>query len=135
VLVFFKGLYHGIPWAPSCSNYSNSAKTGWQPCFDRCTRWILIISERVSLTITLEYVILTSLCIPVTLSQPLEQTALTYRSHLNLSIDVVHAVVSRNSGDGHNLGPYCDFESLLNLLLHPNVVSSRHGCCDISMMS
>jgi len=42
--------------------------------FDRHSRWIFIISRRVSLTITLKLGLLTSLCITVTLSQRLEQT-------------------------------------------------------------
>jgi len=46
-VVFFKGLYCGIPWALSCSNYSNCVKMRWRPHFDHCSRWILIISRRI----------------------------------------------------------------------------------------
>ena len=74
-----------IPWALSCSNYSNCAKMRRRPRFDRGSRWILIISQRVSLTVTLELGILTSPRNTVLLGQQLEQTILAYRSHLTLS--------------------------------------------------
>ena len=45
-VVFFEGLYRRIPWALGYSNYSG--------------RWILIISQRVPLTVTLELGVLTS---------------------------------------------------------------------------
>ena len=65
-IVFFKRLNCRIPGALSCSNYINCAKKRRQPRFDRCSRWILIISRWVSLTVTLELGILTSLGITVT---------------------------------------------------------------------
>ena len=85
VVIFFKGLYHGIPRVLSCSNYSDSAKT---------RRLILIIVaagflslfEGFPLTNTLELGILTSPRIPVTLDQRLERIVLVYRSYLKLSI-------------------------------------------------
>jgi len=79
VVVFFGDLSCGIPWALSCSNYSNCVKTRRRPRFDR-SHWILIISRRVSLIVTLELGILTSLRRTVTLGQRLEYTVRTFTS-------------------------------------------------------
>jgi len=67
------------PKALTCSYY-----VGIQ-LIARCNQWILTISRRVSLTVTLELCILTSPRITVTSGLRLEQTVLAYRSHLNLS--------------------------------------------------
>jgi len=61
-------------------------KMTWLLRFDRRTRWTLITSRRVLLTITLELGILTSLHITVMLSQRLKKTVLAYYSHLNIPI-------------------------------------------------
>ena len=58
--VFFKGVYRRIPWALSCSTYSNCAKTSCRPRFDHCSRWICMIYQKVSLIVMLEFGILTS---------------------------------------------------------------------------
>jgi len=84
VLVLFEGLYRGIPWVLSCNNCSNY-ETRCRPRFDHCSRWILIISRRVSLSVTLEFGILISLHVTAALGHRLEQTVLAYRLHRNLS--------------------------------------------------
>jgi len=94
-VVLFEGLYYRISWALSCCNYRNCAKTRRRLCFDYCSHWILIISRKVSLTVTLEPGILTSLRITVTLGQWLEQTALTYHLHRNHSTFVILPIFTR----------------------------------------
>ena len=58
----------------SCSNYSKCAKTRRWPRFDQCSRWILTIPGRTSLTVMLELGILTYLRMAITLGQWLKQT-------------------------------------------------------------
>jgi len=94
--------------ALTCSYYVGIQLTA------RCNRWILTISRRVSLTVTLELAILTSyntpesnsmlysLRITVTSGLRLVQTVMAYRSHLDLSTMLFMVPLPR-----HHLVVFC----------------------------